>query len=105
MNNKVINFKEELKLISEQWTLKNIAKMNDYEFKLVKIKGEFMWHNHEDTDKTFIVLDGTLKIDFIDFSVSITEGEMYVVPKGKKHKPYAENSANILLIEPSKPKN
>jgi len=100
MNNKVINFKEELNLISEQWTLKNIAKMNDYEFKLVKIQGEFMWHNHEDTDKTFIVLDGTLKIDFTDFSVSISEGEMYVVPKGGKHKPYAEKEAKILLIEP-----
>ena len=74
--------------------------MNDYQFKLVKLKGDFVWHDHKDTDETFIVLKGSLRIDFRDGFVNIGAGEMYVVPKGVEHKPYAEQQAEVLLIEP-----
>ena len=74
--------------------------MNDYQFKVVKIQGDFIWHDHEDTDETFIVLEGKLRIDFRDGQVELAAGEMYVVPKGVEHKPYAEHEAKLLLIEP-----
>ena len=69
---------------------KVIAEMNDYQFKIVKLEGDFIWHDHKDTDETFIVLDGVLRIDFRDGAVEIAAGEMFVVPKGVEHKPYAE---------------
>ena len=74
--------------------------MNDYQFKVVKLQGDFVWHDHKDTDETFIVLAGRLRIDFRDGHVELSEGEMYVVPKGVEHKPYAEQEAQVLLIEP-----
>ena len=96
-----INFKEKLSLFTEHWSPKVFAEMNDYQFKLVKIKGDFIWHNHKDTDETFIVLEGSLRIDFRVSSVTLNAGEMYVVPKGIEHKPYAEQEAKVLLIEPN----
>jgi mannose-6-phosphate isomerase-like protein (cupin superfamily) len=95
-----INFSQKLNLFNEQWQPKVIAEMNDYQFKIVKLKGDFIWHDHKDTDETFIVLDGTLRIDFRDGAVHISAGEMFVVPKGLEHKPYAENEVKLLLIEP-----
>ncbi len=95
-----INFKNKLSLFSEQWTPKVIAEMNDYQFKIVKIEGDFVWHNHADTDETFIVLEGQLRIDFRDGNVNLSAGEMYIVPKGVEHKPYAEKEVKMLLIEP-----
>ena len=95
-----INFNNKLSLFSEQWTPKIVAEMNDYQFKVVKIEGDFVWHDHQDTDETFIVLDGILRIDFRDGSVILKTGEMFVVPKGVEHKPYAENEVKMLLIEP-----
>ena len=95
-----INFRQKLGLFSEQWQPKVVAEMNDYQFKIVKLEGDFIWHDHKDTDETFIVLEGTLRIDFRDGSVSISSGEMFVVPKGKEHKPYAEKEVKLLLIEP-----
>ncbi|MCL4164954.1 UNVERIFIED_CONTAM: hypothetical protein GTU68_054782 [Idotea baltica] len=74
--------------------------MNDYQFKVVKVHGDFVWHDHPDTDETFIVLEGELRIDFRDGSVTLGPGEMVVVPKGVEHKPFAENEVKILLIEP-----
>ncbi|MCP4877006.1 MAG: cupin domain-containing protein [Gammaproteobacteria bacterium] len=74
--------------------------MNDYQFKIVKIQGDFVWHDHEQTDETFIVLEGRLRIDFRDGHVELAKGEMYVVPRGVEHKPFAENEAQVLLIEP-----
>ena len=100
MNNKVINFKEKLSLFQDQWKPKVVAELNDYQFKLAKLKGDFIWHNHPDTDEAFIVIKGDLRIDFRDSSVHIREGELYVVPKGVEHKPYAENEVELLLIEP-----
>ena len=96
-----INFHEKLNLFNEHWSPKVIAQMNDYQFKVVKVAGDFVWHDHKETDETFIVLDGELRIDFRDGYVDLKEGEMYVIPKGVEHKPYAEREAKILIIEPT----
>jgi mannose-6-phosphate isomerase-like protein (cupin superfamily) len=74
--------------------------MNDYQFKLVKIKGDFIWHNHEHTDEVFIVIEGTMKIELENETIELNEGEMYVVPKGIEHKPGAETECKIMLVEP-----
>jgi mannose-6-phosphate isomerase-like protein (cupin superfamily) len=100
MGYRSINFKQKLGLFKEQWQPKVIAEMNDYQFKVVKLQGDFVWHDHKDTDETFIVLDGKLRIDFRDGHVDIAAGEMFVVPKGVKHKPFAEGEVKLLLIEP-----
>jgi mannose-6-phosphate isomerase-like protein (cupin superfamily) len=100
MTYKAINFKNKLSLISEHWSPRVIAEMNDYQFKLVKVKGDFVFHNHQDTDETFIVLEGCLTIDFTDGAVQVNAGEMVVVPKGVEHKPHAEHEVQMLLIEP-----
>ena len=95
-----INLKEKLSLFSEHWSPKVIAEMNDYQFKLVKIKGDFVWHHHADTDEVFIVIEGNMKIEFENETVELNEGDMYVVPKGIEHKPYAENECKLMLVEP-----
>lgn len=95
-----INFKEKLSLFNEQWAPKVIAEMNDYQFKIAKLEGDFIWHDHPETDETFIVLEGALRIDFRDGAVHVSEGEMFVVPKGVEHKPYAAEEVKIMLIEP-----
>ena len=100
MSYQPLNFVQKLGSFTEQWQPKVIAEMNDYQFKLVKLKGDFVWHDHKDTDETFIVLEGILRIDFRDGAVHIAKGEMYVVPKRLEHKPYAENEVHLLLIEP-----
>jgi mannose-6-phosphate isomerase-like protein (cupin superfamily) len=100
MTYKSINFRQKLGLFDEQWTPKVIAEMNDYQFKIVKLQGDFIWHDHKDTDETFIVLEGDLRIDFRDGAVHVTTGEMFVVPKGVEHKPCAEREVKLLLIEP-----
>ena len=97
---KAINFSQKFGLFDEQWQPKVIAELNNYQFKLVKLKGDFIWHNHKDTDEAFVVIDGVLRIDFRDGSVDVSAGEMFVVPKGIEHKPYAQNDVKLLLIEP-----
>ena len=94
-----INIAEKFKLFSDHWSPKVIAEMNDYQFKLAKVEGEFIWHAHEESDETFIVIDGELTIKFRDKSVHLNKGEMCVVPKGIEHKPVAENECQIMLIE------
>tara|TARA_Y100000739_G_scaffold147201_1_gene126805 strand:- start:415 stop:774 length:360 start_codon:yes stop_codon:yes gene_type:complete len=98
---KKINFKSKFSKFNDQWSPKVIAKMNNYQFKLVKIQDDFIWHKHDDTDEVFIVIDGQIYIEFEDQTVQINEGEMIVVPKGVKHKPYAKNEAKIMLVEPA----
>ncbi len=100
MNYIPVNFQEKLAKFNEHWTPKVIAEMNDYQFKLVKIEGEFVWHDHPDTDEVFVVLDGEMAIEFRDGTVELSEGEMFVVPKGVEHKPVAANECQVLLIEP-----
>src|ERR1019366_4427837 len=91
MTRRAINFAQKFHLFDEQWQPKIVAEMNDYQFKLEKIQGDFIWHAHNQTDETFIVLDGVLRIDFRDGSVQLSAGEMFVVPRGVEHKPYAEH--------------
>jgi mannose-6-phosphate isomerase-like protein (cupin superfamily) len=100
MSYKAINFQQKFGLFDEQWKPKVVAEMNDYQFKIAKLQGYFVWHDHKDTDETFIVLDGVLRIDFRDGCVEIGAGEMFVVPRGVEHKPYAEREVKLLLIEP-----
>jgi mannose-6-phosphate isomerase-like protein (cupin superfamily) len=77
-----------------------IAKMNNYEFKIVKFKGDFIWHSHPDTDETFIIIEGKLVMNFRDRKVEVLAGEMIVIPKGVEHKPSSKNGYKALLIEP-----
>ena len=100
MEHTAINFREKLAKFSEHWSPKVVAQMNDYQFKLVKIQGEFVWHSHADTDDVFIVLDGEMSIELRDGRVDLKAGEMFVVPQGVEHRPIAEGECQLLLVEP-----
>ena len=96
-----INFMEKFsKLPDEDYSVRIIAMMNNYEFKIVKFKGEFIWHSHPDTDETFIILDGRMMMQFRDKWVELNGGEMIVIPKGVEHKPSSKEGYKALLIEP-----
>ncbi len=95
-----INLEEKLAKFSDHWAPRIIAEMNDYQFKLVKIQGEFVWHDHSDTDEVFIVIEGEMAIEFENETIELNAGEMYVVPKGTLHKPFAENECKVMLVEP-----
>lgn len=97
----IINFSDKLDQISDLWSPRIIARMNDYHLKLARIQGEFIWHSHPETDEVFIVIKGSMNIHLRDEIVRLNEGEMYVVPKGVEHKPTAEHECHILLIEPA----
>jgi len=101
MNRQPINLQDKLSKFSEHWSPKIIAQMNDYHFKLAKVQGEFVWHDHPETDEVFLVIKGRLEIHLRDSIVTLNEGEMYVVPKGVEHKPVAEQECHIMLIEPA----
>jgi mannose-6-phosphate isomerase-like protein (cupin superfamily) len=100
MQYQAVNLQHKFGLFTDKWQPKVVAEMNDYQFKVVKIDGDFVWHHHEHTDETFIVIEGTVRIDFRDGSVTLGAGEMYVVPKGVEHKPFADGEVKLLLIEP-----
>ncbi|MGD1993921.1 MAG: cupin domain-containing protein [Anaerolineae bacterium] len=100
MTYSVINFEQKLATFSETWSPKIVAQMNDYHFKLVKMRGEFVWHSHTDTDEVFIVLDGEMAVDFRDGRVGLQAGEMLVVPRGVAHRPLTEDECQVLLVEP-----
>jgi mannose-6-phosphate isomerase-like protein (cupin superfamily) len=101
MEFKPINLQEKLAKFSDHWSPKIIAQMNDYHFKLVKFQGDFIWHNHADTNEVFIVLNGEMSIEFHNGKVDLRQGELFVVPKGAEHKPYAEKECEIILVEPA----
>jgi mannose-6-phosphate isomerase-like protein (cupin superfamily) len=101
MKSSPINISAKLAEFSEQWSPKIIAQMNDYHFKLVKFKGEFVWHHHKETDEVFIVLDGQMTIQFRDGEVTLRRGELFVVPKGVEHKTSAEIECHAMLVEPA----
>lgn len=105
MNSKVIDIKNKFNLFNELWSPKIIAQMNDYHFKLAKFKGDFTWHSHRDTDEVFLVIEGSMRIDFRDKKVDLREGQIFVVPKGVEHKPYAECECKVLLVEPAETVN
>ena len=95
-----ISFADKFAKFSDHFSPKVIAQMNDYQFKLARVEGDFVWHSHAETDEAFLVIDGELVIDFRDGSVTLKPGEMYVVPRGKEHKPRASTECRIMLIEP-----
>lgn len=95
-----INLQDKLALLQETWQPRVVAEMNDYQFKVVKLHGDFVWHSHADTDETFLVIDGELRIDFHDGPLTLRAGELYVVPRGVEHKPFAEHEVQVMLIEP-----
>ena len=96
-----INVREKLDKFTECWSPKIIAQMNDYHFKVVKLQGEFIWHRHPDTDEAFIVVDGEMRIEFRDGRVGLKTGEMFVVPRGVEHRPFAGSGCQVMLIEPA----
>jgi mannose-6-phosphate isomerase-like protein (cupin superfamily) len=100
MDYRSINFAQKFGRLDTPWQPRVVAEMNDYQFKVVKLEGDFIWHHHDNTDEAFLVMDGTLRIDFHDGQVNVSAGEMFVVPKGVEHKPYAEGEVKLLLIEP-----
>ncbi|UHA73631.1 cupin domain-containing protein [Paenibacillus sp. 481] len=102
MHYQAINLNEKLSTFNDLWSLKVIGEMNDYQFKLIKIAGDYVWHVHEDTDKVFIALEGEMVIDFRDGQVKISKGEMFIVPKGIEMKPSAEKECHIMLVEPKR---
>jgi mannose-6-phosphate isomerase-like protein (cupin superfamily) len=95
-----INFAEKLAKLEALWSPRVVAELNDYQFKLVKLEGEFVWHRHDDTDEAFIVLSGEMEIGLRDRVIRVGPGEMFVVPKGVEHITRAERECHALLIEP-----
>ena len=102
---KKINLEQKFSKLSEYWSPRVISEMNDYQIKIVKIKGNFIWHNHENTDELFYVIEGNMNIHFIDSTVSLDRGDLFVVPKGVEHMPSADAECLVMLIEPKGIKN
>ncbi|MEV2241540.1 cupin domain-containing protein [Micromonospora sp. NPDC049891] len=96
-----VNLAEKLSQFNELWSQKTVAVLNDYEVKLAKLKGEFVWHTHEDTDELFLVISGRLTIQLRDGDVVLEPGELFVVPRGVEHCPVADEETAILLFEPA----
>lgn len=101
MQHTPINLQNKFSQFSDHWSPKIIAQMNDYHFKLVKINGDFVWHSHDETDEVFIVHSGAMSIEFREGKLDLKAGEMFVVPKGVEHKPYAQEECRIILVEPA----
>ena len=101
MKYEAINFGEKLAKFTDHFAPRVIAQMNDYQFKLVKAKGEFVWHSHPDTDDVFIVIEGEMYVELRDGRVDLKAGEMFVVPKGVEHRPVAKSECKVLLVEPA----
>ena len=95
-----INLLQKAGLIDQPWSPRVVAELNDYQFKVVRIEGDFIWHDHPETDEAFLVLEGELRIDFRDGAVRLGPGELFVVPRGVEHKPFAPGEVKLLLIEP-----
>lgn len=100
MTNKV-NLGEKLNSFSEQWAPRIVARYNDHEVRLVRVEGEFIWHQHDDTDELFLILDGELEMEFRDRSEVLRQGELIVIPRGTEHRPCArKGEVKLLLIDP-----
>jgi mannose-6-phosphate isomerase-like protein (cupin superfamily) len=100
MNDK-INLSEKLATFSEYWSPRTVAQINDYDVMVVKVKNQFEWHKHDETDDFFLVIKGKLDIELRDRTISLGPGEIYVVPKGVEHRPVAKEEVHMLLIEPA----
>ena len=101
---KKVNLAEKFNLFNEYWSPRIVGELNGQYVKLAKFKDEFMWHSHANEDELFLVIKGTLRIEFREGSVTLKEGEFYIVPKGVEHKPVADEEAHILLLEPKSTK-
>ena len=101
MVNGPVDLAERLSQFSEHWSPKVVARLNDYEVKVVKVEGEFVWHTHEDTDELFLVIDGELTIRLRDGDVVLRPGQLYVVPRGVEHCPSADGEGHAVLVEPT----
>ena len=99
MNYEAVSLSAQFAALDALWSPRVVAQLNDCEFKLARIAGDFVWHRHDDTDEAFIVVAGELRIDFRDGSVTLREGELYVVPRGVEHRPRAAHECRILMIE------
>jgi mannose-6-phosphate isomerase-like protein (cupin superfamily) len=95
-----VNLAEKLATFSDHWQPRTVGQFNGHDLMVVKVKGEFVWHKHDDTDDLFLVLKGQVTIRMRDRNVTLGPGELFVVPKGVEHCPAAEDEAHILLIEP-----
>lgn len=100
MRTEPIRLAEKLGKFTDHWSPRVIAAMNDYQFKLVKLQGEFVWHEHPDTDEVFLVLHGQMEIGFRGHTVTLSEGEMFVIPKGVEHITRAAHECHALIVEP-----
>ena len=100
MSNAPIDLAEKPSSFADYWAPKVVARLNDYEIKVVKVQGEFVWHTHDDTDELFLVLDGELTIQLRDGNVSLRQGQLFVVPRGVEHCPVAAGEVHAILIEP-----
>jgi mannose-6-phosphate isomerase-like protein (cupin superfamily) len=96
-----INLAQKLSLFTDHWSPRTVARLNDSDVMVVKVKGEFVWHKHDETDDFFLVLQGRLDIELRDRTITLGPGEMYVVPKGVEHRPVAREEVHLLLIEPT----
>ena len=96
----IINIQEKFKLFSDLWSPKKVGELNGQQILLAKLKGEFVFHKHDDEDELFMVIKGTLDIEFHDKTITLKEGEFYIVPKGVAHKPIAKEEVHIVLFEP-----
>src|SRR6476620_1651708 len=96
-----INLLQKLELVTEHWSPKIVGELNGQQVKLAKLKGEFVWHHHEEEDEAFIVMKGSFRMEFRDKVVELNEGEMIIVPRGVEHKPVAENEVWVMLFEPA----
>ena len=98
--NEVVNLEQKFSKFFDYWSPKVVAELNDYQIKLVKFQGDFVWHNHPDTDEVFLVTKGAMEIKFRDKTVAVSEGEMFVIPKGVEHCTRANSECQAMLIEP-----
>jgi mannose-6-phosphate isomerase-like protein (cupin superfamily) len=102
MSNSAVDLAEKLSAFSDHWSPKVVARMNDYEIKVVKVQGEFTWHSHADTDELFLVINGELTIQMRDGNVILQPGQLFVVPRGVQHCPIAEGEVQAMIIEPTR---
>ena len=97
----IVKFPEKFGKVAEHWSPKVVAQLNDLHVKIAKIEGEFVWHSHADTDELFLIHKGALDMHYRDRVVTLTEGDLHIVPKGVEHKPVAAQECEIIMIEPA----
>jgi mannose-6-phosphate isomerase-like protein (cupin superfamily) len=100
-----VNIAEKFTLFDDQWSPRIIGQLNGQEVKIAKVRGEFVWHDHANEDEMFLIIKGTLKLEFRDRTITLNEGEMLIVPRGVEHKPIADEEVHLLLFEPAQIKH